>query len=57
MLHTAKLKSYMDLLKHMCDPDHYHRITPSEALKQYTQLENLYINQSSNRYAKHPNVE
>lgn len=54
MLHTAKLKSYTELLKDMCDPDHYHRITPSEALRRYEELENLYINQSPKQICKTP---
>ena len=39
----SKIKPFMDLFKQMCEPDHFNRINPDNALKQYTQLYEQFL--------------
>jgi len=38
-----KVKSFIDLFRSMSEPDNNNRITPSEALDKFTELERLYL--------------
>ena len=42
------IKSYVDLLKHMCEPSNKDRMNPIDVYDKYIELEKLYIKKDSN---------
>ena len=46
------VKSYMDLLKQMCEPDCEDRMNPSDALHKYLELEKKYLKNDSKTKTK-----
>ena len=40
---SDKVKSFMDLFKHMTEPDHLNRMKPKDVYDKYIELEKLYL--------------
>ena len=45
-LKLKPMNSFMDLFKHMTEPNYFDRFTPIEALQKYVELEKLYLSTS-----------
>jgi serine/threonine protein kinase len=43
---SSKINSFIDLFKHMTEPNHYDRIKPSNVYNKYLELEKLYLTSS-----------
>jgi len=49
LLALPKIKSFIDLFKHMTEPDNYDRMKPNDAYDKYCELEKLYLNKKDTK--------
>jgi len=47
-VHISKVSSFIDLFKHMTEPEHFHRMDPDKAYHKYLELDTLYLSKSKN---------
>jgi serine/threonine protein kinase len=52
LIKLNKIKSFIDLFKHMTEPDNFNRMKPGNVLDKYLELEKLYLNSSSQKEVK-----
>ena len=53
LINIKEIKPFIELFKDMCDPDHFNRISPSEALRRFNELEKLYLDNNT-KQCKNP---
>lgn len=52
LLHLTKIKSFIDLFKHMTEPDNFNRMKPDSCLEKYNELEKLYLSKNTDKPKK-----
>ena len=55
LLHLTKIKSFIDLFKHMTEPDNFNRMKPDSCLQKYNELEKLYLSTNVDKPKKRTN--
>ena len=52
MIHLNKIKSFIDLFKHMTEPDNFNRMKPDNVYDKYLELEKLYLKKKDTNMPK-----
>jgi len=52
LVHLSKIKSFIDLFKHMTEPDNHDRMKPDPCLQKYNELDKLYLSTSTKKGVK-----
>ena len=53
LINIKEIKPFIELFKDMCEPDYFNRISPSEALRRFNELEKLYLDNNT-KQCKNP---
>ena len=51
-IHNKVIKSFIDLFKHMTEPDNFNRMKPDNVYDKYLELEKLYLKSGPQKEVK-----